>query len=237
MHWIDLVDEPRRAHAPNGVIYSTAPRIAHGLDGYQYFIKGPDPAVVIAETLGYLLAGCVGLAVPGFALCRAPQGGEVLFASRAVPTRSGIAVLAERGRVTNPELMGECFAFDTWTANTDRNDGNFVGDVVSGGRVHLLAIDFESARILRGIDRFSINMIAARDFKPRGLAGQHCFAGSFPDPMCKEIAKMTPEAMGGIMDDVSAAIGGAFTWRDAAADFLLHRAANIRTLADEVWNA
>ena len=237
VHWIELIDEPEPVVAPDRVLYSTRPQKALGRDDFWYYLKGPDPAVVIAETLGYLLADRVGLPVPPFALCRHPGDGSLLFASRAVSGRSGIPVLADRGRLTNPEVIGECFAFDLWTANPDRNDGNFVAKAQPGGRAQLFAIDFESAKILRGVDRFTVAMMPARDFLPRGDAATHCLAGAFPAPMCSAIAAVTPGTMHSIMNDVGAAVGAAFSWQDAAADYLLRRAANVRTLVEEVWNA
>jgi hypothetical protein len=55
--------------------------------------------------------------------------------------------------------------------------------------------------------------------------------------MCSAIAAVTPGTMHSIMNDVGAAVGAAFSWQDAAADYLLRRAANVRTLVEEVWNA
>ena len=61
------IDDP--VVAPKGLVYSTSPRRAEGLNGRSYFIKGTDHETVFAEVAGCILANAVGLPIPAVALC------------------------------------------------------------------------------------------------------------------------------------------------------------------------
>src|SRR5688500_14102454 len=74
MRWITLDVEPEPVTPLPGLVYSTAPKTSVASDGYRYFIKGPDPAIVIAEALGYTLAELIGLRVPTAGRVRPRKG-------------------------------------------------------------------------------------------------------------------------------------------------------------------
>lgn len=54
---------------PAGIIYSTAPQTATGLDGKTYYVKGCDGDVAFSEVVGCLLPAEAGLRVPAAAVC------------------------------------------------------------------------------------------------------------------------------------------------------------------------
>lgn len=58
---IVLLEEPIDVRPPDRMIYSTRPKKGLGEDGVEYYLKGPDHAVVAAEALAYELASLVGL--------------------------------------------------------------------------------------------------------------------------------------------------------------------------------
>ena len=117
MDWITLVDVPQAIVAPAGVVYSCRPRLAGATDSHEYFIKGPEPAVIFAEVVGYSLAGLAGLDVPRFGLWRHPHTGDVYFASRSARLRSFADELLHSRNVANPGFLATCVAVDIWVAN------------------------------------------------------------------------------------------------------------------------
>src|SRR5690242_5879475 len=90
IRWVIMDDRGQPVAAEPGVVYSTSPRLAGGADGHEYFIKGPEMEIVVAEALGYELGRRVGLSVPEWALSHLGDDEEVFFASRAKRVRSGV---------------------------------------------------------------------------------------------------------------------------------------------------
>jgi hypothetical protein len=242
MNWITLEDEPKPVATPVPIIYSTSPKIASASDGNQYFIKGPQTEVLVAEAVSYELAVFLGLDVPEWAFCHMPADGVIIyFASKEIRMRSGIdQVLRRRDLILNPEFPQNLVAFDVWISNRDRNLGGIVAEPVggrTGAEVRLVAIDFEKADILRGISRF----IVTRDYTPRDCwppndLGAH-FAGlPLPNAMCAKIASMTKDTIAGIFHEVAFALAGhSVTWGASASDFLTSRCHRIEELVREAW--
>jgi hypothetical protein len=237
--WTSIYDAPIPIPPPPGIVYSTVPTTTEGYDGQQYAIKGPSLEVVASEASGYLLAAAVGLSVPQPSLCHHPRDNSVYFASRMVRTRFGADVLDELGFAVNPDLLGQCFAFDVWTANIDRNVGNVVAEPCGGNdghRVRLYAIDFEKAAILRGTDRFTVTAMDPRRFQYMGPLREPCVAGGFPYATCDAIARLDPDEIRAIFSSVAdMLLPTPLPWRDSAPDFLVRRAERIHELAREVW--
>lgn len=234
-------DRGQPVAAAPGIVYSTAPRLAGGSDGEQYFIKGPALEVVVAEAVGYELAGRIGLAVPEWALCRLGDDDDVYFASRAKRLRSGVDQTMNGPLVVNKDFLGCCTAFDTWTSNRDRNVNNIVGEPVGGQKradFKLVAIDFEKADILRGVDRFTVTQHPARAFRPTGDLARH-FAGlQFPRVACEKIEGVGKDEIAKVFASLQRALPSQpIAWADSAADFLAARGRRIFQLVQEVWDA
>jgi hypothetical protein len=221
------------------VIYSTCPKIGTAENGASYYLKGPDAAVVAAEALAYELAGAVNLAVPEHALCEVPGVG-VFFASKEVRFRSALDVVMEGGLASNPELLSDCIAFDTWIANDDRNMGNIVMEPerIEGHLARLLAIDFEKSRILRGENMLLVDQLAPRSFWPRELLGQLCDGQPFPDGACSRIASVSRDRIDGVFEALAWELADLdLSWRDSAVYQLARRATQITDRVREVWDS
>lgn len=238
VRWVYVYDEPQLVRAPDGTVYASRPRLTTATDGREYYLKGPDVRVVVAEALGYQLAEAVGVEVPEWALCRDPANDQVLFASAGIRTRSGIDLLLRSPHTVNPDLLARCMALDCWIANDDRNIGSFVAEPLNirgGLGQRLYAIDFERAQILRGTDRFTVAARETHEFTPRGVLADHTAGLGFPGVTCARIAATTADQVRTMFDRVEAGVGPV-AWADGASHFLGQRAGRIETLLREVWN-
>lgn len=241
IRWISLDTESSPAPAPPGVVYASSPRVAVARDGVRYFFKGPAIEVVVAEAVGYMLAGEVGLPVPEWALCQAPGGGGVLFASRAAKISSGVLALLRAGKTTNPGMLPHCLAMDVWTANTDRNAGSLVADPAHDpgrpGAVELLAIDFERAQVLRGTDFLTVGSLDDRELWPRGEIADLCRGLAHPAEACARIARVRRTRLDGMFDRLAVALVREIPWAASAARQLEQRGERIESLVRRVWRA
>jgi hypothetical protein len=61
---IELLTLDNEVPGPVGIVYSTAPRTAIGLDGKTYYVKGRNHVLAFSEVCGCRLAAAVGLPVP-----------------------------------------------------------------------------------------------------------------------------------------------------------------------------
>jgi hypothetical protein len=226
--------------APDGIVFSTQPRRAHGDDGYDYFVKlGPD--VVFAEIAGCLLAQAVGLTVPPTALCR--FGDEVYCGSREV---------ARIGRNADPWLLpGKCRNFgelysaivvDAWLVNTDRNLGSILVRRVAEANspVELVMIDFEKSHALREYPTITSGGVAPRALWPSDdlgvIASRH--KGLVPpNAMVQSIQSFVANETR-VADVVSgvAELCGGINWSDASAEVVVKRGRRIEEIAASVWN-
>lgn len=230
---IELLDPGQKITGPPNVIYSCNPRIAGGLDNFGYVLKGPDIEIVAAEACAHLLAQAVELPVPEFGV--APIDGNMYFASREVQIRNVQRFLAAR-KIQNPATLYETIAFDVWVANTDRNLGNFVGEMAANeGAVRIVPIDFEkSATIRERTPIVSVPLIEPRRLWPHDDLGRIACGGQIPDAFCEKIAAL-PRARIDHAMQVATAHLPAFTWGDNSAQVLEVRARRIRQLCREVW--
>jgi hypothetical protein len=239
VQWITIVDEPTPVRSENGVIYSTQPLVAVTSDERRFVLKGPSTEVVAAEAIGYRLAGLAGLATPGFALCRHPRSQEVYFASEMMTIRSIEASLSVPDLVVNPELIVDCFPFDVWVANVDRNIGSFVGEIVSETplRVRAFSIDFERCNILRGISPIMVNALKPTKLKSGDAAVQRLIQGKrFPLAACGRISAIPAASIELAFSEIGQLLPTA-PWRPGTDLFLHQRAQMLGALAGEVWNA
>jgi hypothetical protein len=202
-------------------------------------LKGPANEVVAAEAIGYRLAALAGISTPAFAFCRHPRTQEVYFASEMMTIRSIEPSLAVPGLVVNTELVVDCFAFDVWVANVDRNIGGFVGEIISETplRVKAFSIDFEQCNVLRGVSPIMVNGLEPRKLKSGDAAIQRLMQGkTFPHMACNRISAIPVESI----EQAFFEIGEALTevpWRPGVDLFLHKRAQMIGVLAKEVWDA
>ncbi|GJG84859.1 hypothetical protein tb265_00400 [Gemmatimonadetes bacterium T265] len=238
VRWIHIYDDPQLVRAPDGTVYSSRPRTTTASDDREYYLKGPDVRVVVAEAVGYQLADAVGVDVPEWALCRDPANGQVLFASAGIRVRSGLDVLLHSPHTANPDLLARCMALDCWIANDDRNIGSVVAEPLnrrSGAAQRLYAIDFEQAQVLRGTDRFTVAAREVRDFTPRGVLADYTAGLGFPGATCARIGDMTAARVRAMFELVEQGVGP-IEWADGAAHFLGQRAGRIEALLREVWH-
>ena len=185
---IQLIEPGEKVLGPPNIVYSTNPKIADAMDGYKYFVKGPDAEVVAAEACAHLLAGVVDLSVPVFGI--AEVDGQVYFASREIEIRNASSFI-ERQKVQNRDILHHTIAFDVWIANTDRNLGNFVAESISGSsQVRALPIDFEKARtICERTPIVSVPMIDPRRLWPREALGEMLTGPGVPVDFCRRIER------------------------------------------------
>lgn len=238
VRWVHVYDEPQLVRAPDSTVYASRPRITTATDGREYYLKGPDVRVVVAEAVGYQLAEAVGVDVPEWALCRDPADGQVLFASAGMRTRSGIDLLLRSPHTVNPDLLARCMALDCWITNDDRNIGSLVAEPLnrrSGSGQRLYAVDFERAQILRGADRFTVGARPTHDFTPRGVLADFTIGLGFPGATCARIAAATADQVRGMFARVEQGVGPV-AWADGATHYLGQRAVRIEALLREVWH-
>ena len=240
MEWISIYDEPEPVRSENDIIYSTNPGRTQATNEKFYILKGPSVEVVVAEALGYRLAEAVGIDVPPCALCRHPRTGAVYFASEEMPIRS-VELLFELGGVQNPSIIQDCFAFDVWVANVDRNIGGFVAAQLdhTGRHVRVYSIDYERCNVLRGVSGIAITALENRKLKTADhFVARRCFSGAFPAVACAAIQAFSAAGINDIFAEVATALAPAsIPWMDSAAKFLHLRSQQIAVIAREVWNA
>lgn len=233
LRMVEVLEPGQKVEGPANVVYSTSPTVAPGSDGYDYFLKGPEAETLVAEATSYLLAAFLGLPVPEFGI--ASIDGAPFFASRAVMLRN-VSTFIERSWVANPSVLVETVVFDIWTANTDRNMGNFVGEWAGDGQreVRVCAIDFEKSACL--CERTPLVIVPTIDqdrFWPRDTLGNALAGRPLPVLFCDRIAAVTEDSIRRCLDLVTAHVD--IPWADSCVRVLKNRAQSIRRLAQEVW--
>ncbi|HYD54552.1 MAG TPA: hypothetical protein VEA99_18100 [Gemmatimonadaceae bacterium] len=204
----------------------------------RYFFKTGE-GVVQSEVLGYSIAELVELNVPQWALCRVPPSNQIWFASQALGFSGGAEQLIRAGKVTNPEFLGDCIAFDIWTANVDRNIGNIIADAAIGldGLAELYAIDFEQAQVLNGTDFMTVGTLHSRSCWPKGALVELCRGVPFPTSMAQRIGRMRPVDLESALVEVTSELElPEIPWMDSAKRQLLSRAQRIDLLLREAWD-
>ena len=239
--------------APEGLLYRTRPRIAvvreRSWTSGQVVIKTLSPEVVLAEALGSVLADLVRLPTPQAGIAILPGNNQPAFCS-GLQLRDQVERYLEARRVVNPSVIADTIVFDLWTANDDRNMGGFVAripDTGAPGEVELLAIDFESCRVLRGESSISINSLPRRHLLPRSDVRR--YVGPSIDPrapyrrMCERIAHVTEKEIRESFERVRYVEYGLFqpvslpAWMDGAIKQLADRASRIGFIVEEVLHA
>jgi hypothetical protein len=240
--WIKLIAEPDPVPS-GGLVYSTRPRVGRSTEGTQFYVKGPDTSVLVAEAVAYELADEVGLRVPDWAWCRGPSDGKVYFASCGRRIRIAMDILLQREQLQRVEFLGACIAFDIWIANDDRNMGGIVAEPIggrTGSEVSFVAIDFEKSAILRGVNRFEVTeRYPPWNCRPKDELARHCTGIPVPSGFCDRIAGVSEELIGETFARVASDLGAEHRveWADSACSFLASRGRQIHQLVSEAWNA
>jgi hypothetical protein len=235
---IDLATLDEKMGGESGLVYSTNPVKAIGLDGESYIVKGPEPEVVFPELAGCVLASAVGITVPCARACRAPVG--ILAGSREVSGLRIVEPWLRRSRhVTNFNELFSVIVADIWLGNVDRNMGNIVGNPVGGERIELVFIDFEKSATLRPSPFINTGMIDPRQLWPKNELGQilrEIKPLVPPAGMIERIGEIDEYACRNLLQPVARAVG-TVTWAEASQDLLARRARQIQRLTEEVWNS
>jgi hypothetical protein len=124
---IELLTLDNEVPGPVGIVYSTSPRTAIGIDGRTYYVKGCNDAIAFAEVCGCRLAAAVGLPAPDAQV--GYFGGDFYAAVAEVKSKvQNVAPwLNSVSGISNPEDLFGTIVVDCWLANDDRNMGNLVG--------------------------------------------------------------------------------------------------------------
>lgn len=237
---IDLLDEGTDVVAPDDLVYSTKPKKAVGMDNHNYYIKGPDRNIIVAEAVAHQLAKDLNLTVPEFGIAARKNDVGPFFASREVDRcQRQVEQWIRRDRTVNRQELAAVAAFDIWVMNKDRNLGNLVGCEQIGpndGRIALVAIDFEKAMALRGPYPLTTTPeIAPRALWPSGTLGQLLSGEGQPIAFFAQITAVTRERVLDAVNRVEALLNEEISWKESSAQLLSNRAKHIRVLAEEVW--
>jgi len=237
---VDLIEEGQEVTPPTGMVFSTQPRRCLAEDGHIYFVKGPDPNVVVPEAVSYILAQQVELPVPEFALGRREAEYGLFFASREVQGgfRSVDSWLG-LGRTQNPQVIQRLHVFDVLIANRDRNIGNLLVQNIrspQGPPFRLVAIDFEKSEAFRGNYPYTtVPTIEPRRLRPSGIL---CEILQRERVAVEHFAAIERIGQGNVLDAfgrLEAMIGHPIEWKDGSAQLIASRARDIRRIVAEVW--
>lgn len=234
IHHVQLLTVAKK-QSPLGVVYSTFPWVGPTTEGTNYIVKGPESDIVAAEGLaGRLLRelNLPGVVVPEFASAVVGDLPELLFASKYMQSVSPIDPHLPRHR----EEAAAITAADVWLCNKDRNIGNYLLDNEPATGSVLVAIDFEGSVAAR---RFAAMMVPSVDIKslwPRELAGRMLGRLPWPEATIAAIEQIDRSTIEAAAKEVAVAFP-CFTWVQEAVDCIAGRAAAVRPLARQVWNA
>ena len=231
---IQVLDPGQPVLPPHGIVYSTNPRITSGTDGHEYFLKGTDRNVVVAEAVAHLLAKMLQVPVPEFGI--APVEEKFYFASRSIQIRN-VEVFVERKDIANADVLARTIVLDVWFANPDRNMGNFVGEIAGNpGPIRLLPIDFEKSVCLRGpTPLVSAPMVNPKKLWPKERLGQLLRGTAIPTQFCDKVANFQEHHITDCFNKVVAHVGD-IEWVEGSLKVLVNRAKQIHTRVQEAWS-
>lgn len=235
----NLLTKDVPVEAPEGIIYSTNPITAEGVNQVSYITKGPELEIVFAEIAGCALAKEVGLPVAEAAACVADQ--EVLAGSVEVMdcVRHIGPWLNRPHKVKNFQDLFDSIVVDVWLANKDRNIGNVVGKPRAGSSsIDLVFIDFEKSATLRPNPIVLSTMLDPKLLWPSGELGEALRRARPLHPpvgIVQQISKLKKERCAEIITEAVTAIGSPVEWQENSIHALMHRAGRVQQLAEEVW--
>jgi hypothetical protein len=233
----DLLTLDSVVNAPEGIVYSTSPRRAEGMDGHSYFVKGPDIEVAFAELTGCSFAIEVGLIVPEVAVCS--FNNEKYCGSRKVPDslRDVAAWLKRPQKIRNRNELYAVIVVDAWLGNTDRNLGNVLGRSTHGSEIEVVMIDFEKSKALRPNPIIESGMMSPQSLWPTGELGQVLKATRPllpPQQIVDRIRQVTRPRCKEIIDSAVSKLGPV-AWADNSVEVVSRRAGRITEIVGDVW--
>lgn len=237
LHETDLLTLDSVVSAPEGIVYSTSPRRAEGIDGHSYFIKGPEIEVAFAELTGCLFAIEVGLIVPEVAVCS--FGDEKYCGSRRVADslRDVAAWLKRPQNIKNHDDLYAVIVVDAWLGNVDRNFGNVLGRSTHGSEIEVVMIDFEKSKALRPNPIIESGLANPQSLWPTGELGQVLKATKPlhpPQQIVDRIRQVTQNQCEEIVESVVRKLGPV-AWAENSVQAVSRRAGRITEIAGEVW--
>lgn len=237
LHETDLLTFDSVVSAPEGIVYSTSPRRAEGIDGHSYFIKGPEIEVAFAELTGCLFAIEAGLIVPEVAVCN--FGDEKYCGSRRVADslRDVAAWLKRPQKIKNHDDLYAVIVVDAWLGNVDRNFGNVLGRSTHGSEIEVVMIDFEKSKALRPNPIIESGLASPQSLWPTGELGQVLRATKPlhpPQRMVDRIRQVTENQCEEIVESVVSKLGPV-AWAENSVQAVSRRAGRITEIAGEVW--
>lgn len=234
---IDLATLDEKIGGDSGLVYSTSPQKAVGMDDESYIVKGPETEVVFAELAGCVLADAVGVTVPIARACRITN--YMLAGSREVSSLRLIEPwLGKPPKVINYAEMFAAIVVDVWLANVDRNMGNVIGEPAGGDKIEFVFIDFEKSASLRPNPMITTSLIDPRQLWPSNQLGRILMNAKPlhpPAETLQRIAEMNDLACLRLIQPVVDAIGEV-AWAESSVSTLARRAGTIHRLMEEVWN-
>ena len=230
---MSVIGEPVKG--PNGIVYSTEPRSAFDDAGVEYVIKGPEPEVVVAESVAHLLATKLSIEVPNFVLASVPGTEGLFFASQKLDAMRDVEPFLQDLDPALREDLARIVLLDLWVANRDRNIGNLLVQSRSDAPGFVpIAIDFEKSIALR--DRHPIinsSLISLANIWPSGPLGE-CMADTEMPTNLEAVESLDSSFLEEIVSTVATVLP-TYDWSDATASALRHRQGKLREFAEEVW--
>jgi hypothetical protein len=226
-----------KVSAPEGIVYSTSPKRAEGLDGQSYFVKGPNVEVTFAELAGCSLASEVGLIVPPVAVCKFEEAKYCGSRKVADSLRDVSAWLKKPQKIANRDDLYSVIVADAWLANVDRNLGNVLGRSTHGSEIEAIMIDFEKSKTLRPNPIIESTMVQPHALWPTGELGQVLRTTKPlhpPQQIIDRIRQMSAERCAEIINDVVEKLGPV-AWADNSIEAVSRRGAKIVDIAGEIW--
>ncbi|HMJ15110.1 MAG TPA: hypothetical protein VK524_27035 [Polyangiaceae bacterium] len=224
---VHLVDRGQPVEGPEGVVYSTSPRVCTCTSG-SYFVKGDsgDPGMVAAEVVGYTLARSLKIDVPEFAIARDSQA--TFFASKNVDGCIRDALPFVRKHLG---ILTKVIVLDVLLFNNDRNVGGFVAHPKRG----LVALDFEKSKAVR--QQHPLIQLASfqpRSIWPQGVLGTIARGAAIPGAFVREAKSLSDAQLRSATLGAAQVVPG-YTWAEASELALRRRRDKLEELVREVW--
>jgi len=234
---IELIALNNEVPGPVGIVYSTSPKTAIGIDGRTYYVKGRNDSIAFAEVCGCRLAAAVGLPAP-----EAHVGlfGEDWYAAVAEVEQKiqnvGPWLYSPAGIFNIEDLFG-AIVVDCWLGNDDRNMGNLVGTPAGNRQIRLTMIDFEKSKTLGVNPTFQTANLNPIRLWPTGELGarlRQIVPERPPRRYLDSVRSVTANAVSEIVLAVVREVP-VVTWGESSIDVLVRRAQRIQILTEEIW--
>jgi len=234
---IELIALNNEVPGPVGIVYSTSPKTAIGIDGRTYYVKGCNDALAFAEVCGCRLAAAAGLPAPD---AHVGLFGEDWYAAVAEVEQKiqnvGPWLNSPAGIVNIEDLFG-VIVVDCWLGNDDRNMGNLVGTPAGNRQIRLTMIDFEKSKTLGENPTIQTTNLNPTRLWPTGELGarlRKIVPEHPPRRYLDSVRSVTADAVGEIVLAVAREVP-VVTWGESSIDVLVKRAQRIQVLTEEIW--